>query len=133
MSSSSSTKSNSYRKFVERGVKYKCGIIAPCWEVRKDGTRDPGRRFYGCSRYKDPQLKCNFFEWAEPQYTERAREVIEDLKLKLSYKCDEILSLSDDLSIADKENMLLKEQLSVAERKNKETMEVLSKETELGK
>ncbi|KAK1387905.1 hypothetical protein POM88_016083 [Heracleum sosnowskyi] len=85
------------------------------------------------SRKKDPQLKCNFFEWAEPQYTERAREVIEDLKLKLSYKCDEILSLSDDLSIADKENMLLKEQLSVAERKNKETMEVLSKETELGK
>ncbi|KAK1384356.1 GRF-type domain-containing protein [Heracleum sosnowskyi] len=132
-SSSSTTNSNSYRRCLERGVKCKCGILAPCWEAWKNGTRDPGRRFYGCSRYKDPHLRCNFFQWAEPQYTERGREVIEDLRMKLSVKCDE-LRLSYDLSLAEKEVSSLKEKLLVAETKNKETVELLKmKDKELEK
>ncbi|KAK1383453.1 GRF-type domain-containing protein [Heracleum sosnowskyi] len=123
-SSSSTTNSNSYRRCLERGVKCKCGILAPYWEAWKNGTRDPGRRFYGCSRYK----------WAEPQYTERGREVIEDLRMKLSVKCDELLYLCDDLSLDEKEVSSFKEKLSVAEMKNKETVELLNmKDKELEK
>ncbi|KAK1404175.1 GRF-type domain-containing protein [Heracleum sosnowskyi] len=125
-SSISTTDSNSYRRCLERGVKCKCRILAPCWEAWKNGTHDPGRRFYGCSRYKDPHLRCNLFQWAEPQYTEIGREVIEDLRMKLSVKCDELLYLSDDLSLAEKEVSSFKEKLSVAEMKNKETVELLN-------
>ncbi|KAK1389040.1 GRF-type domain-containing protein [Heracleum sosnowskyi] len=34
------------------GVKCKCDLPAPCQEAWKEGTLDPGKRFFGCSRYK---------------------------------------------------------------------------------
>lgn len=109
------------------GVRCKCGILAPCREAWKSETLDPRRRFYGCSRYNDPRLGCNFFKWAEPSYTERSREVINDLKMKIDKKCDELISLSDGLNIADKKIMMLKEELSLAEKKNKDLMDELTK------
>lgn len=51
-------------------------ILAPCREAWKSETLDLGRRFYECSRYKDPTLNCNFYQWARPSFTERLWEVI---------------------------------------------------------
>lgn len=54
--------------------------------------------------------------------------------MKLSVKCDEILSLSDDLGLAKIEISSLKQKLSVAEMKTKETVDLLKmKDKELEK
>lgn len=97
---SSSSVRNFYKRSMERstfnhlteyvGVKCNCNLPSPCQEAWKEGTLDPGRRFFGCSRYKDPRKKCNFFQWADPTYTERARDVIKELKLRLKRKDDEM-------------------------------------------
>lgn len=83
--------------------------------------------------FQDPVLGCNFFQWADPQYTERGREVIEDLMMKLGVKCDELLSLSDDLGLAEKEVSALKEKLSLVEMKNREMCDLMKmKDKETG-
>lgn len=53
--------------------------------------------------------------------------MIEELLKKLDVKNDELLSLSDDLNISEKEVSNLKEQLHLAGKKNKETIELLEK------
>lgn len=43
------------------GVKCKCDLPAPCQEAWKEGTLDPGRRFFGCSQFRVKKLlfqKC---------------------------------------------------------------------------
>lgn len=56
------------------------------------------------------------------------------MRMKLSVKCDEILSLSDDLGLAKIEISSLKQKLSVAEMKTKETVDLLKmKDKELEK
>ena len=107
----SSSSSYNTKKSIQRGIKCRCGIVAPCWEAWKDGTFDPGRRFYGCSRYKDPGRSCNFFQWAEPTFSERAREVIHQLKMKAD-------ALSEELRLAEDKIATLKLELSMAEEKN---------------
>lgn len=72
-------------------------------------------------------MRCNFFQWADPQYTERGREVVEELKNKLSIKADEVLSLSDDLNLVEKEIFIIKEKLLAAQMKNRETIDLLMK------
>ncbi|XP_057769876.1 uncharacterized protein LOC130989795 [Salvia miltiorrhiza] len=39
---------------------------------------NPGRRFYGCRNWK--ARHCGFFDWIDAPITERAKEVINDLK-----------------------------------------------------
>ncbi|WOH09698.1 hypothetical protein DCAR_0729156 [Daucus carota subsp. sativus] len=56
-------------------MKCKCDIVSPLQEAWKETTQDPGRRFFGCQNYRDPMKKCNYFLWADPPYTDRAREV----------------------------------------------------------
>ncbi|KAK1373721.1 GRF-type domain-containing protein [Heracleum sosnowskyi] len=125
MSSSSSNSRSSIKGSRRLDPKFeyvncRCGISAPCWEAWRIGTLDPGRRFFGCSRYKDPNLSCNFFQWAEPPYTDRAREVIDELKRKLDVKSGEIQRVNEEFSFAEKKVILLNEELMISKKKNKE-------------
>ncbi|CAH9110385.1 unnamed protein product [Cuscuta europaea] len=40
--------------------------------------KNPGRRFYGCPYYK--KEGCGFFQWHDEQLTNRAKDVINQLK-----------------------------------------------------
>ncbi|KAL6579355.1 hypothetical protein OROMI_009571 [Orobanche minor] len=130
--SSSNSKSNfsSGKNKFYRTVKCKCGIWAACWEAWKPGTQDPGRRFFGCSNYKNPEETCKFFEWAEPAYTERAREVIQEIKYKLEMKyksrSDEASILRNNLKMVEEKKLFLEGELQNAEKKNKELADLLT-------
>ena len=89
-SSSSSVRNKSQLQNEYRGVNCYCNLPAPCQEAWKQSTLDPGRRFLGCSNYRSPGRKCNFFLWVDESYTERARDVIKELKFKLQKKDDEL-------------------------------------------
>ncbi|KAK3444659.1 hypothetical protein EUGRSUZ_A00901 [Eucalyptus grandis] len=53
-----------------------CGLPSP---RRTSWTRrNPGRRFYGCARYREGS-KCKYFEWVDAKFSHRATEVILDL------------------------------------------------------
>ncbi|CAH9129430.1 unnamed protein product [Cuscuta epithymum] len=42
--------------------------------------KNPGRRFYGCPFYEKDG--CGFFEWYDEPLTDRAKHVINDLKME---------------------------------------------------
>lgn len=107
MSSSNSNNSNSYHgdrrltRSIGMGVvNCKCGIEAGVWPAWKSGTKNPGRRFYGCSRFRDIK-SCNFFMWRDPEYTDRGREVIMELVDELSRKREEIELLKKRLEMLE--------------------------------
>ncbi|KAK3406212.1 hypothetical protein EUGRSUZ_K02370 [Eucalyptus grandis] len=53
-----------------------CGFPSP---RRTSWTRtNPGRRFYGCARYREGS-KCKYFKWVDAKFSHRATEVILDL------------------------------------------------------
>ena len=108
---------NSYRShkpadsdFRFNNIKYKCDIIAPLQEAWREGTLDPGRRFFGCCNYKDPEKKCNFFLWADPSYTDRAREVIQGLKVKMRMRDAEMQKAMTELSFVERKMLVLNEE-----------------------
>ncbi|KAF8035131.1 hypothetical protein BT93_C1235 [Corymbia citriodora subsp. variegata] len=39
---------------------------------------NPGRRFYGCTRYRE-RSKCKYFKWIDAKFSDRVTEVILDL------------------------------------------------------
>ncbi|KAK1402002.1 hypothetical protein POM88_001607 [Heracleum sosnowskyi] len=53
-------------------------------------------------RLDDARKKCNFFLWADPPYTDRAREVIEALKAKLKSKDEELQRATIELRFVEK-------------------------------
>ncbi|WOH04713.1 hypothetical protein DCAR_0624125 [Daucus carota subsp. sativus] len=81
-------------------LKCKCDILAPLQEAWREGTMDPGRRFFGCSNYKDPTKKCNFFLWADPPYSDRARDIIHQLRFKMRVKDAELQKMKEELSFS---------------------------------
>ncbi|KAK1370412.1 GRF-type domain-containing protein [Heracleum sosnowskyi] len=97
------------------GIKCKCDIESPCQEDWKEGTLDPGRRFFGCSRCKDPSKRCNFFLWVDPPYLERARDVIKGLKMKIMKKDEEIHKGVVEYNFVEKKMLVLHEQYLVFE------------------
>lgn len=44
-------KYNSDFEYRFSGIKCKCDLESPCQEAWKEGTMDPGIRFFGCSQY----------------------------------------------------------------------------------
>ncbi|KAK1402725.1 GRF-type domain-containing protein [Heracleum sosnowskyi] len=109
------------------GIKCKCDIESPCQEAWKEGTLDPGRRFFGCSRYKDPSKRCNFFLWVDPPYSERARDVIKGLKMKIMKKDEEIHKGVVEYNFVEKKMLVLHEQCKSLEKKNDELVQLLQK------
>ncbi|KAF1002691.1 hypothetical protein AG4045_025968 [Apium graveolens] len=108
-------------------VRCKCDLPAPCQEAWKEGTLDPGRRFFGCSQYKNPSKKCNFFVWADPPYSERAREVINVLKSKMQKKEDALNNVGVDVNFCERKMLVLHEEVCKLRRKNEEAEELLKK------
>ncbi|KAL1813535.1 hypothetical protein ACET3Z_023600 [Daucus carota] len=109
------------------GVKYKCDLPAPCQEAWREGTLDPGRRFFGCSQFKDPSKKCNFFLWADPSYPERVRDVIKELKLKLRRKDEELQICKADMSFIERKMTVLGEEVDLLRKQNLESSSLLEK------
>ncbi|KAK1363511.1 GRF-type domain-containing protein [Heracleum sosnowskyi] len=109
------------------GVKCKCDLPAPCQEAWKEGTLDPGRRFFGCSRFKDPKRRCNFFLWADPTYPERARDVIRELKFKLKMKDEELQSAKSEINFVERKMLVLNEEVDALRTKMKEASTMLKK------
>lgn len=65
-------------------------------------------------------MTCNFFQWAEPTYTERAREVITDLNIKLGVKTQEMQNLAAKMNFEERKAIVLNEELMLAREKSKE-------------
>ncbi|KAL1803168.1 hypothetical protein ACET3Z_031815 [Daucus carota] len=111
---------NSELESCYNGIKCRCDLLAPCQEAWREGTLDPGRRFFGCSQYKDASKKCNFFVWADPPYTERAREVVQHLKTKLRVKEDQLEKTMAELRFIEKKMVVLNEECMSLRKKNDE-------------
>ncbi|WOH00555.1 hypothetical protein DCAR_0519921 [Daucus carota subsp. sativus] len=114
---------NSEHPFI--GVKCKCDLPAPCQVAWKEGTLNPGRRFFGCSRYKDPNKKCDFFLWADPSFPDRARDVIKELKMKLKRKDDELCNAKLEMNFVERKMLVPNEEVTALRKKLEETSEVL--------
>ena len=54
--------------------------------------------------------KCNYFLWANPPYTDRAREVIHGLKEKLKMKDVELQKLKEELSFVERKMLVIDEE-----------------------
>ena len=78
---------------------------------------DPGRRFFGCSNYKDPTKKCNFFLWADPPYSDRARDIIHQLRFKMRVKDAELQKMKEELSFVERKMLVLNEEYGVVRKK----------------
>uniref|UniRef100_A0A164VN21 GRF-type domain-containing protein n=1 Tax=Daucus carota subsp. sativus TaxID=79200 RepID=A0A164VN21_DAUCS len=98
-------------------LKCKCDILAPLQEAWREGTMDPGRRFFGCSNYKDPTKKCNFFLWADPPYSDRARDIIHQLRFKMRVKDAELQKMKEELSFVERKMLVLNEEYGVVRKK----------------
>ncbi|KAK1379423.1 GRF-type domain-containing protein [Heracleum sosnowskyi] len=98
------------------GIKCKCDLVAPCQEAWREGKTDPGRRFFGCSQYKDARKKCNFFLRADPPYTDRAREVVEALKAKLRAKDEKLQRATIELPFFRKKNVGFERRMCVTSK-----------------
>ncbi|XP_057768008.1 uncharacterized protein LOC130988235 [Salvia miltiorrhiza] len=63
---------------------------------------NPGRRFYGCRNWKTKN--CGYFDWMDEPMSERAKEVINDLKREnlklLKFKESSRSSIDVDSEIA---------------------------------
>ncbi|KAK3441405.1 hypothetical protein EUGRSUZ_B01616 [Eucalyptus grandis] len=72
-----SSSSHSYKKSELDGeCYYYCGLPSP---RRTYWTRlNPGRRFYGCGRYREGS-KCHYFKWVDRKFSDRAIKVILEL------------------------------------------------------
>ncbi|KAK3416585.1 hypothetical protein EUGRSUZ_H02341 [Eucalyptus grandis] len=69
--------SHSYKKS-ELDDEYYCYCGLPCLR-RTSWTRlNPGRRFHGCSKYREGS-KCQYFKWIDKKFYDRATEVILEL------------------------------------------------------
>ncbi|KAK1379509.1 GRF-type domain-containing protein [Heracleum sosnowskyi] len=113
-------------------IKCKCDLVAPCQEAWREGTLDSGRRFFGCSQFKDPSKRCNFFVWADPPYPERTREVIQYLKQKLRAKNEELERAMAELSFMEKKMLVLNEECVSLRCKNAEAEAVGKSYAEAG-
>ena len=69
-------------------------------------------------------MTCNFFQWAEPPFTERAREVIEELIVKLEAKTEEVENLIGEKNFNDRKAIVLNEALTSGKKQSKETEEL---------
>ena len=69
-------------------------------------------------------MTCNFFQWAEPPFTERGREVIEELKVKLEAKTQEVEKLIGEKNFNDRKAIVLNEALTSGKKQSKETEEL---------
>ena len=86
MAESSQTSSS----FNYRSLTCYCGIPS---QLQISWTEpNPGRRFYGCTRYKS-ENDCNFFHWYDPPTPERFRRVINGLLRKSNSQREEIEAL----------------------------------------
>ncbi|KAF8031157.1 hypothetical protein BT93_D0379 [Corymbia citriodora subsp. variegata] len=57
-----------------------CGLPSP---RRTSWTRmNPGRRFYGCARYREGS-KCKYFKWIDAKFSDRATEVYMDFVIRI--------------------------------------------------
>ena len=61
--------------------------------------------------------KCNFFVWADPPYTDRAREVIHGLKEKLKMKDVELQKLKEELSFVERKMLVIDEERVTVKKK----------------
>ena len=84
---------------VDRNKPCKCGVGAKvrAWEDESsDGWKKYGRRYWTCYKGKkrpgQPSVRiCDFFEWIDPPFEDRAAEVIKDLlyeRTVLKFMCD---------------------------------------------
>ncbi|KAK1398654.1 GRF-type domain-containing protein [Heracleum sosnowskyi] len=105
------------------GIKYKCDLVAPCQEAWREGTMDPGRRFFGCSQYKASLLFKFVFI---PDY--RAREVVEALKAKLRAKDEELQRATIELRFVEKKMLVLNEERVSLRKKIDELSGLVHKE-----
>jgi len=71
-----------------------CGLPSP---RRTSWTQiNPGRRFYGCARYKEAS-KCKYFKWIDEKFSDRATEVILDLLHKRQQSSSVFVDDLDDV------------------------------------
>ena len=61
--------------------------------------------------------KCNYFLWADPPYTDRAREVIHGLKEKLKMKDVELQKLKEELSFVERKMLVIDEERVTVKKK----------------
>ncbi|KAF7849135.1 hypothetical protein BT93_L1213 [Corymbia citriodora subsp. variegata] len=72
-----------------------CGLPSP---RRTSWTRmNPGRRFYGCARYRK-WSKCKYFKWINAKFSDRVTKVILDL---LDERRQPLSTFMDDLDDVD--------------------------------
>ena len=55
-----------------------CGLRAPLQTTWK--RPNAGRRFYGCPNWSDRRRRCDFFQWEEGDWPDRAKMLIYTLK-----------------------------------------------------
>ncbi|KAK1396249.1 GRF-type domain-containing protein [Heracleum sosnowskyi] len=94
-----------------------CGSLSRSLERRHNG---PGK--------KDARKKCNFFLWADPPYTDRAREVVEALKAKLRAKDEELQRATIELRFVEKKMLVLNEECVSLRKKIDELSGLVHKE-----
>ncbi|KAK1364690.1 hypothetical protein POM88_040251 [Heracleum sosnowskyi] len=78
--------------------------------------------------FLDARKKCNFFLWADPPYTDRAREVVEALKAKLRAKDEELQRATIELHFVGKKMLVLNEECVSLRKKNDELLGLVHKE-----
>ncbi|CAH9099878.1 unnamed protein product [Cuscuta europaea] len=66
-------------------------VKARLWTSWTD--KNPGRRFYGCPHYENDG--CGFFEWHDEPLTNRAKHVINDLKMENRRLVSTIMGLEE--------------------------------------
>ncbi|WOG89786.1 hypothetical protein DCAR_0209025 [Daucus carota subsp. sativus] len=101
-------------------MKCKCDIVSPLQEAWKETTQDP-----------DPMKKCNFFLWADPPYTDRAREVIHGLKEKLKMKDVEVQKLKEELSFVERKMLVIDEERVTIKKKMDEAAAMVKEKAHL--
>ncbi|KAK1361172.1 GRF-type domain-containing protein [Heracleum sosnowskyi] len=100
-----------------------CDSLSRSLEIRHNG---PGKK--GFWLQPDARKKCNFFLWADPPYTDRAREVVEALKAKLRAKDEELQRATIELRFVRKKMLVLNEERVSLRKKNDELSGLVHKE-----
>ncbi|KAL8095176.1 hypothetical protein AgCh_036577 [Apium graveolens] len=79
------------------------------------------------------QAKSATFLWADPPYSDRAREVIKELKGKIRGKYEEVQKSMMELSFVEKKMLVLNEECISLQKRNDEVEAILRKEKQSNK
>ncbi|WOL11651.1 hypothetical protein Cni_G20415 [Canna indica] len=72
--------------------------------------KNPSRRFWRCSHWKEREVDCGFFEWHDPEYSGHTKEMLQ----KLTSEKD---NLKHQIMLLQHKNDMLVEKLKLQERR----------------